>query len=159
MNHSTVGAQYPNCCVCSSEQCGSIQVCCSGDENSISGADIANVIFKNGEQTLRKVLSKTKLCVPLMDPVIAFLENTLHFKKCFGFINKKELGFSSVILNSLFTCMNVQNSSRSRQQVSHALQAINHLLSFHLQPVLVTALLESSKQQTAPLPILLQCPS
>ena len=90
MNNNTVGAQYLESLDCSSQRCRPVQVCCSGDENSVSGADVANVIFQNGEQTLRKVLKKTKLSVSSMYPVIAFLENTLHVKKCFGFINKKE---------------------------------------------------------------------
>ena len=47
-------------------QCRPIQVYCSGDADSMTGANIANVIFQNGEQILGKVLNKIKFSVPLM---------------------------------------------------------------------------------------------
>lgn len=75
----------------------------------MSGADIANVIFQNGEQTLGKVLNKTKLSVPLMCAVIACLENTVHLKNALV-LQIKRVRFSSNILNSFFTFVNVQNS-------------------------------------------------
>lgn len=75
----------------------------------MSGADIANVIFQNGEQSLRKVLNKTKLSVPLMYAVIACLENTVHLKNALV-LQIKRVRFSSNILNSFFTFVNVQNS-------------------------------------------------
>lgn len=96
--------------------------------------------------TLGKVLNKTEHSVPLMCSVVAFLENV--FLKCSGFVDKRELGFSSSNFKQfLHLCKCSVGCSKimqlTRMGLSHALQAVHHLQPLHLYPVMVIAVLES----------------